>query len=107
MREITSHKGNGLNDAIRIEVRDEPGHGNACHDYFIAVGQESGRIKFQNGLIHDSQQGLVADAVYSNFVEDRLQGFQSGEFACRENAIALTKIQESLMWLQRRVAPLF
>jgi hypothetical protein len=24
------------------------------------------------------------------------------EFSCRENAIALTKIQEAMMWLQKR-----
>lgn len=35
-------------------------------------------------------------------VEDRLQGFQSGQYACRENALALTKLQEAMMWLQKR-----
>lgn len=33
---------------------------------------------------------------------DRLRSFQAGPFACRENAIALTKLEESLMWLRRR-----
>jgi hypothetical protein len=31
-----------------------------------------------------------------------LLGFQSGEYACRENAIALTHIQDAMMWLQKR-----
>lgn len=35
-------------------------------------------------------------------VHDRLLEFQSGPCACRDNAVALTKIQEALMWLQRR-----
>ena len=32
----------------------------------------------------------------------RLQGFQNGPFACRENAIAITKLEESVMWLRKR-----
>ena len=42
MRELTSHKVNGLNEALKIEVRDEPGAGNACHYYHVSgfvVGQ--------------------------------------------------------------------
>lgn len=35
-------------------------------------------------------------------VIDRLQGFQSGQYACRDNAIALTKLEEALMWLNKR-----
>jgi hypothetical protein len=33
---------------------------------------------------------------------DRLQSFQSGDFACRENALALTKLEEALHWLDHR-----
>lgn len=35
-------------------------------------------------------------------VIDRLRGFQSGPYGCRENAVALTKIEEATMWLQKR-----
>lgn len=28
----------------------------------------------------------------------------AGKFACRENAIALTKLEEALMWLEKRTA---
>jgi hypothetical protein len=35
---------------------------------------------------------------------DRLRFYQSGRFACRENAIALTKLEEALHWLQHRTA---
>jgi hypothetical protein len=37
----------------------------------------------------------------------RLQFYQTasgGKFACRENAIALTKLEEALMWLEKRTA---
>lgn len=35
-------------------------------------------------------------------VRHRLQCFQKGEFATRENACALTHIEEALMWLNKR-----
>ncbi len=37
-------------------------------------------------------------------VIDRLRWFQAGPFACRENALALTKIEEALHWLRYRTA---
>jgi hypothetical protein len=35
MRELNGHKVNGLNEALRISVLDEPGSGGACHHYKI------------------------------------------------------------------------
>jgi len=35
-------------------------------------------------------------------VLDRLNGFQNSEYRCRENAIAITKIEEALLWLNKR-----
>ena len=32
-----------------------------------------------------------------------MQRFQAGPYACRENAEALTHIEEALMWLNKRV----
>lgn len=106
MRELTSHKVNGLNEVLLIEVLDEPGQGNACHKYRVSptVGNASGVvIEFQNGPLQETiyPNGLSNEALLA-IVEDRLAGFQSGQFACRENAVALTKIQEAMMWLQKR-----
>lgn len=109
-RELTSHKVNGCNDGLRVEVLDEPGHGGACHRYFIGnadpdvplrshVGVE---IKFQNGPVKEvGTNGVTHEALLAILI-DRLQRFQSGPYACRENAIALTKLQEAVMWLQKR-----
>lgn len=43
------------------------------------------------------------------FVEDviasalqRIQHYQEGRFRCRENAVAITKLEEALMWLDSR-----
>jgi len=34
---------------------------------------------------------------------DRLQ-YLNGKFPCRENAIVITKLEESLMWLDKRTS---
>lgn len=36
-------------------------------------------------------------------MRDRLKGFQQGQFATRENAIALAHIEEALLWMNKRV----
>lgn len=113
MRELISHTVNGLNEALRIEVLDEPGQGNACHHYIISTPSKPLRqelanpavhceIEFQKGPIQEFGVNGISNEVLLAIVEDRLTGFQSGPFACRENAVALTKLQECMMWLQKR-----
>lgn len=103
-RQLTSHRVNGLNEALMIEVQDEPGQGNACHEYVISDGasKQFCYIAFQNGPVKEFGINGISNESLLAIVEDRLLGFQAGEFACRENAIALTKIQEAMMWLQKR-----
>ena len=106
MRELTSHKVNGLNDALTIEVLDEPGHGGACHVYRVNGGDEKSgtchEIHFQNGPIAEhGVNGLSMEALLA-IVEDRLKGFQSGEYSNRENALALTHVQGAMHWLHHR-----
>ena len=111
VRELTSHKVNGLNESLRIEVLDEPGQGNACHLYGIASDEPRSAesppavicpVRFQNGPVQEFGINGISNEALLAIVEDRLVGFQSGPFACRENAVALTKLQECLMWLQKR-----
>lgn len=108
LRELTSHKVNGLNEAITVEALDGPGPGGASHRYRLmipATEQASGTawdIQFQNGGIAEEGVNGISNEALLAIVEDRLIGFQSGQFACRENAIALTKLQEAMMWLQKR-----
>lgn len=110
-RELTSHKVNGLNEILRIEILDEPGQGNACHVYAVTSDEPRNAdtppavmlpIRFQDGPISEAGVNGISNEALLAVVEDRLQGFQSGKFACRENALALTKIQEAMMWLQKR-----
>lgn len=113
-RELTSHRVNGLNESLRIEVLDEPGQGNACHNYLIVlpipasdlpntlVDRGGFPINFQNGPIGEAGVNGISNEALLAIVEDRLLGFQSGQYACRENAVALTKLQEAMHWLHHR-----
>lgn len=116
MREITSHKVNGCNEAITIHVIDEPGAGGASHRYEVggyncdsnpSVGKDEGialgtLILFQNGPVREAgTNGLTHESLLA-VVIDRLQCFQKGPHSCRENAIALTKLEEAMLWLQKR-----
>lgn len=93
----------------RVIATDEIGPGGANHQYTIVsdVGLfqlTEMVINFQKGARkdEDSIHGVL-DTDLLEIVRDRLKGFQSGEFASRENACALTHIEEALMWMNRRV----
>ena len=102
MAELTSHKVNELDDSINVNVTDEPGQGSACHSYMMSHGEVVQTVLFQNGPIKEVGVNGTSNEALLAIVEHRLLGFQSGEYACRENAVALTKIQEAMMWLHKR-----
>ena len=115
---ITIQKRNKLNDVYRV---DAPGIGGACHKYIVvkAGSQPSdkaagyldfekedivGEMAFQHGprCNEESIQGIL-DTDLLEIVRDRLVAFNKGEFATRENAVAITKIEEALLWMNKRV----
>lgn len=111
MREITTHKVNPCNDRITIEVRDEPGDGGACHEYCVhaEVFEDDPRylgwfynIRFQDGPIPERGVNGITQEVLLAIVKDRLDGFQSGPFACEENAKALEHINAAIEVLHSR-----
>ncbi len=113
MREITEHRVNPANDTIKISVLDEPGAGGANHHYMVTLPDwtrapdGSGAkgvwdIKFQNGPIAEAGVNGLTQEVLLAICADRLRSFQAGPYACRENALALTKIEEAQHWLQSR-----
>lgn len=83
------------------------GKGNAHHRYSIvnaATEETMLQIQFQDGARKEANSiSGVLDTDLLEIVRNRLQGFQDGEFRTRENACALTHIEEALMWLNRRV----
>lgn len=113
MREIHDHKSGIKDDAsdqLRVFARDEPGAGNACHQYLVSLNDPVGpamvqsyaTIHFQKGPLQENAFNGCSNESILAVVVDRLKGFQAGPYSCRENALALTKIQEAIMWLHQR-----
>lgn len=96
------------------EVRstDSIGAGNANHAYEVVTVPQTGNesaavvatISFQNGPIKESGINGCHNEDLIAIVIDRLRAFQSSAYSCRENALALTKLEESLHWLKHRTA---
>jgi len=103
----TIQKREKLNEVYAV---DEKGNGGANHVYDITWDASNNgyisthKIVFQNGArkLSNSTHGVL-DTDLLEIVRHRLQGFQKGDFATRENACALTHIEEALMWMNRRV----
>lgn len=110
----TIQKRNKLNDVYRL---DTPGAGGACHEYLVikagtfnpeTEGPKKENdiisvIKFQHGprTISNSISGVL-DVDLLEIVRDRLIAFNKGEYATRENALAITHIEEALLWMNKR-----
>lgn len=94
-----------------VYSNDEKGEGGAKHDYTIVSNETHNvnetpkvfaNIQFQNGAILESGINGCQNEDLIEIVLDRLRDFQYGKFPCRENAIAITKLEEALMWLDKR-----
>ena len=59
-------------------------------------------IHFQEGPIKECGVNGVMNEDLIAMVIRRLEGFQNSEFNCRDNAIAITKLEEALLWLRKR-----
>jgi hypothetical protein len=102
MRTINEHKVNPANDRIAVEVTDQPGAGGANHTYRIDWGSGAVTLQFQNGPIAEVGVNGITQEVLLAICADRLRAFQAGPYACRENELALTKIEEAQHWLHHR-----
>ena len=69
-----------------------------------AVDRVLCKIKFQEGALKEHGLNGILDKDLISIVLCRLQHFQKSEFATRENAIAITKLEEALMWMNKRNA---
>ncbi len=115
MREVDFHyDGHGLNESILIET-DTPDQSGAAHLYEckIEVGVDGhpglkafsnvAHVQFQKGPrnVEGSIPGMTEAGLLAILI-DRLRGFQSGPYSCRENAIIITKLEECLLWTKYR-----
>lgn len=101
----TIQKRNNLNEVFAV---GDPGPGGAHHEYVICPAGDPeheplATITFQKGARKDpTAVSGVLDGDLLEIVRDRLRAFQAGPFATRENACALTHIEEALMWMNKR-----
>ena len=103
-RSISSHIAFGSVHNMLVQANDAPGPGGASHSYEIVLPDGTPfPIEFQYGAIAEAGgvNGVTIEALLAICI-DRLQGFQSGQYPCRENALALTKIEEAMLWLHKR-----
>ena len=67
-------------------------------------------IDWQNGSLVDPDTGERREptgAFVENIIRaalDRIEYYQTTQFRCRENALAITKLEEALHWCQHRTA---
>jgi len=95
----------GNNRFTEVFCLDDPGPGGACHAYDVRTLDGSAiyaSVHFQKGGIKEAGRNGCHNEDLLAIVLDRLRGFQSGDFSCRKNALAITKIEEALHWLNHR-----
>lgn len=95
----------GRSKYTEVIVKDQPSNGNACHEFIVQKTDGHDQlciVNFQKGPIQEIGVNGVMNEDLLTMVICRLHGFQAGEFNCRENAIALTKLEEAMLWLNER-----
>ena len=99
----------GTEKYTRVVACDEKEF-NATHFYQVETTSENvptaivGQVQFQKGPIKETGVNGVMNEDLIAMVIDRLQSFQESPYKCRENAVAITKLEEALMWLGKRTA---
>lgn len=87
-----------------IYATDDIGPDGAHHSYDISNGISHKHVQFQKGP--RNKEGSIAGVIDTDLLEivrHRLQCFLVGPYSSRESALALTHVEEALMWLNRRV----
>ena len=107
MTKLRDHKINPVNDLVdasRLETAEDPPWARSL--YMLSYPHPTGEMKmalcFQRGPIGENGLNGISHEALLAVVLDRLRGFQEGPYACRENAVAITKVEEALMWLHKR-----
>lgn len=103
----------GTNNYTEVYAVDEPAF-NANHRYVVTdsdddIKSEVGartytEIRFQRGPIKENGVNGCQNEDLIAIVLDRLYSLNQGDFKCRENSIAITKLEEAMMWLNKRTA---
>ena len=99
MRIHTDHNGVAVNAISKThDGKDVEGH-----LYNILHGVTQTDIHFQDGPVAEfGVNGPTNEALLAILIHRTK--FLNGKFPCRENSLAITKMEEALMWLEKRTA---
>lgn len=81
---------------------------NAPHHFEVYADQGQpapylvGTVHFQEGPIKEAGVNGVCNEDLIAMIITRLEHFNQSEFRCRENSMAITKLEEALLWLRKR-----
>lgn len=91
---------------VECESKEEQKYGAPHHFIVKEVNNTEEKtlaiINFQEGPIKEVGINGVNNEDLLLMVIERLKAFQEGPFANRENELALTKLEEAVMWLRKR-----
>lgn len=92
----------------RVLHEDEPKF-NAPHHFIVTESNPKNHapdiiaeINFQEGPILEAGVNGVMNEDLIAMVICRLESFNNSDFRCRENSMAITKLEEALLWLRKR-----
>lgn len=102
---------NGLFKDKGLEVWHEREFTNhAPHHFEVIARNDDGAgmlvatVDFQEGPIGEVGVNGVSNEALLIMALTRLQSFQNSPYSSRDNSVAITKIEEALMWLGKRTA---
>lgn len=78
---------------------------NAPHHFVVRnanTHEVLSEVDFQEGPIKESGINGVCNEDLIAMVICRLEHFNNSDFRCRENSMAITKLEEALLWLRKR-----
>lgn len=101
VRNIVTHRVNPVNDQLVVSAIEAPNGEPITYTIGVPHGPDV-TLNFQVGPIGEVGVNGVTNEALLAIVLDRLGFFQQGEFKCRENALAITKIEEGMLWLFAR-----
>jgi len=113
-RPLFDHRNNKFNrEHVEVVTADLRASDGAHHRYTVRVfknpiGVDGNEvvaqcdISFQNGGLKEVGPNGITDQALIAIVLDRIRSFNEGPYRCRENSMIVTKLEEALMWGEKR-----
>ena len=105
---LTELKHDLLTTKYTTVLHEEEFNYNAPHHFEVYADKGQpvpylvGTVHFQEGPIKEAGVNGVCNEDLIAMVITRLEHFNESPFRCRENSMAITKLEEALLWLRKR-----